>query len=250
MYRTGDLGRMREDGTIEFLGRRDDQVKIRGFRIETKEVEKLLLEYPGIRDVAVMARSHSSGDKFLCAYLTAAQAVSGAGLKQYLAARLPAYMLPSVFVRLEHFPLNTNGKVDKKQLPEVSLHNMLTDSEFTPCTTPLQQSICQAWGLSWSLNPSDWTMTSSKLAEARLRRLRCRVSLPAEAFPFLRRAAERLYHSGAGRDCGSGSYSAGKCSLYPTGSGSLRGSRSCLQPPGKDHNGAELVLPVHTATAV
>lgn len=61
MYRTGDLGRMREDGTIEFLGRRDDQVKIRGFRIETKEVEKLLLEYPGIRDVAVMARSHSSG---------------------------------------------------------------------------------------------------------------------------------------------------------------------------------------------
>lgn len=185
MYRTGDLGRMREDGTIEFLGRRDDQVKIRGFRIETKEVEKLLLEYPGIRDVAVMARSHSSGDKYLCAYLTAAQAVSGAALKMYLAARLPAYMLPSVFVRLEHFPLNANGKVDKKQLPEVSLHNILTDSEFTPCTTPLQQSICQAWGLSWSLNPSDWTMTSSKLAEARLRRLRCRVSLPAGAFPLL-----------------------------------------------------------------
>ncbi|WP_052769821.1 amino acid adenylation domain-containing protein [Paenibacillus sp. IHB B 3415] len=153
MYKTGDLGRMQEDGTIEFLGRRDDQVKIRGFRIETKEVEKLLLEYPGIRDVAVMARSHSSGDKFLCAYLTAAQAVSGAGLKQYLAARLPAYMLPSVFIRLEHFPLNANGKVDKKQLPEVSLHNMLTDSEFTPCTTPLQQSICQAWGAVLELEP-------------------------------------------------------------------------------------------------
>lgn len=153
MYKTGDLGRMREDGTIEFLGRRDDQVKVRGFRIETKEVEKLLLEYPGIRDVAVMARSHSSGDKYLCAYLTATQAVSGAGLKQHLAARLPAYMLPSVFVRLEHFPLNANGKVDKKQLPEVSLHNMLTDSEFTPCTTPLQQSICQAWEAVLELEP-------------------------------------------------------------------------------------------------
>lgn len=153
MYRTGDLGRMREDGTIEFLGRRDDQVKIRGFRIETKEVEKLLLEYPGIRDVAVMARSHSSGDKYLCAYLTAAQAVSGAALKQYLAARLPAYMLPSVFVRLEQFPLNANGKVDKKQLPEVSLHNMLTDSDFSPCTTPLQQSICQAWQAVLELEP-------------------------------------------------------------------------------------------------
>ncbi|WP_052429547.1 non-ribosomal peptide synthetase [Paenibacillus borealis] len=153
MYKTGDLGRMREDGNIEFLGRRDDQVKIRGFRIETKEVEKRLLEYPGIRDAAVTARSHSSGDKYLCAYLTARQFISSSDLKQHLSARLPAYMIPSVFVRLEQFPLNANGKVDKKQLPEVSLHNMLTDSVFTPCTTPLQKSIRQAWEAVLELEP-------------------------------------------------------------------------------------------------
>ncbi|WP_238651978.1 amino acid adenylation domain-containing protein [Paenibacillus piscarius] len=145
MYRTGDLGRMKPDGNIEFLGRRDNQVKIRGFRVETKEVEKRLLEYPGIRDAAVLARSHSSGEKYLCACLTVRQPVSLAGLKQHLAEHLPAYMIPSMFIRLEQLPLNANGKVDYKQLPEGSLHNLLADTAFIPCTTPVQQAIARAW---------------------------------------------------------------------------------------------------------
>ncbi|MEK4042675.1 amino acid adenylation domain-containing protein [Paenibacillus sp. FSL H8-0048] len=146
MYRTGDLGRMREDGMIEFLGRRDDQVKIRGYRVETKEVEKRLLDYPGIRDAIVTARSQGSGEKHLCAYLTASQPdIPVTALRQHLAEHLPVYMIPSIFVRVEQLPLNANGKVDKKQLPEVTLNAMLTDSVYIPCTTPLQQSIRQAW---------------------------------------------------------------------------------------------------------
>ncbi|WP_410511181.1 amino acid adenylation domain-containing protein [Paenibacillus sp. BR2-3] len=144
MYKTGDLGRMQGDGNIEFLGRCDDQVKIRGFRVEIKEVEKQLLNYPAIRD-AVVVPKNAKADKYLCAYLTAGQTVQISGIRKHLEAVLPAYMIPSVFIMLEQFPLNQNGKVDKKQLPEVSLDSILTDTEYTPCSNSLQQTICKAW---------------------------------------------------------------------------------------------------------
>jgi amino acid adenylation domain-containing protein len=120
MYKTGDLGRWRTDGNVEFLGRNDFQVKIRGFRIELGEVEARLMEHARVREAVVMAREDEPGDKRLVAYYTASQAseeVSVEGLRAHLLAKLPDYMVPSGWVQLDALPLTPNGKLDRKALP-------------------------------------------------------------------------------------------------------------------------------------
>ena len=118
LYKTGDLVRSHPDGTLEFLGRLDTQVKVRGFRIETAEVEHVLKHYPGLQDCVVVAREDTPGDKRLVAYLVAAQPIPSSGdLRRFMAAKLPAYMVPSVFVPLETLPLTPNGKIDRRALP-------------------------------------------------------------------------------------------------------------------------------------
>jgi amino acid adenylation domain-containing protein len=127
LYRTGDLVRWRRDGTIEFVGRNDDQVKVRGFRIELGEIEARLLEYDGVREVAVVAQEDVAGSKRLLAYYTEGasdlQQSDGGGkpgaeeLRRHLAQRLPEYMVPTAYVRLEALPLTPNGKLDRKRLP-------------------------------------------------------------------------------------------------------------------------------------
>ena len=124
MYRTGDLGRWLADGNIEFLGRNDFQVKIRGFRIELGEIEARLAEYPGVREVVVMAREDTAGDKRLVAYYTAS-ATGDAGedtanaerLRSHLSASVPEYMVPAAYMRLDALPLTPNGKLDRRALP-------------------------------------------------------------------------------------------------------------------------------------
>src|SRR5262249_25850442 len=124
IYKTGDLARYLPDGTIEFLGRNDFQVKIRGHRIELGEIEAQLNRHPAVREAVVIAREETPGDKRLVAYYTCprgseqGQADVGAEeLRTYLAEKLPEYMVPAAYVRLESLPLTPNGKLDRKALP-------------------------------------------------------------------------------------------------------------------------------------
>ncbi|WP_116201694.1 non-ribosomal peptide synthetase [Amycolatopsis circi] len=112
MYRTGDLVRWNDEGALEFVGRADEQVKIRGFRVEPSEIEAALGEHPGVEQAAVLARS-DGGVKRLVAYVVG----ETDGLAEFLGRTLPDYMVPAAFVRLERFPVNVNGKLDRQALP-------------------------------------------------------------------------------------------------------------------------------------
>ncbi|MBV9495593.1 MAG: amino acid adenylation domain-containing protein, partial [Acidobacteria bacterium] len=118
MYKTGDLGRWRADGTIQFLGRNDHQVKLRGQRIELGEIESRLTSLPRVKEAIVIAREDEPGQKRLVAYLTASETLGAEELRAQLAAQLPQYMVPSAFVVLEVLPLTPNRKVDRNALPK------------------------------------------------------------------------------------------------------------------------------------
>lgn len=143
LYRTGDLARFLPNGEIEFLGRVDEQIKIRGFRVEPGEIISALNSYPGIHASTVSLVGRENGDGRLTAYLVlAANAqVTASGLRDALARRLPEYMLPSVFCKVQSLPLTLNGKVDQNCLPALNESNTLPESEFVAPNTIVEQRL-------------------------------------------------------------------------------------------------------------
>jgi amino acid adenylation domain-containing protein len=145
MYKTGDLGRWLADGNIEYLGRKDDQVKIRGYRIELGEIETALLKYPGMETTAIIAKTAADGDKDLVAYIVSKQELSEADLKVYLGNILPAYMIPAYFVPLNELPLTTNGKLDRKKLPDPVGLGLGNTVEYVAPTNPTEEKLVLIW---------------------------------------------------------------------------------------------------------
>jgi amino acid adenylation domain-containing protein len=119
LYRTGDRAAWQADGTLRFLGRVDDQVKVRGFRVELGEVEAALNAHPHISQNVVIAREGSRGEKALVAYYVSGQELSISALRNFLKETIPDYMVPGRFLRLPRLPVTTNGKIDRKALPDV-----------------------------------------------------------------------------------------------------------------------------------
>ena len=147
LYKTGDLACYADDGKIEFLGRIDHQVKIRGFRIELGEIEAVLSEIPAVHQAFVMDREDNSGQKQLVAYIVLRQEqhTSIDALRNIVKSRLPEYMLPSAFVFLEALPLNPNGKVDRRALPEPERQAAPQEEMLAPPRTALERRIAEVW---------------------------------------------------------------------------------------------------------
>ena len=118
VYKTGDIVRYRQDGAIEFVGRKDGQVKIRGFRIELKEVEAVIRQFEGIKDATIQAFDFpDGGGKFIAAYIVSDQQVDIQALNAFIMDRKPPYMVPTVTMQIDAIPLNQNQKVNRKALP-------------------------------------------------------------------------------------------------------------------------------------
>ena len=150
MYRTGDFGRYREDGNIEFLGRKDSQVKIRGYRVELAEIELALSAIPEIEDAVVTTFVPGSEQELkLLAYFTTKQKLSASvkSIRQSLAQRLPGYMLPDIasFIHLKEFPVNSNGKIDRVNLPSPeSLHAGKSHIDL-PSRSEVENVVASIW---------------------------------------------------------------------------------------------------------
>jgi amino acid adenylation domain-containing protein len=123
LYRTGDLARFLADGTLAFAGRRDQQVKLRGQRVELGEIEACLMQHPRVAEAVVALAGRDGGDPCLVAYLSFASDgfATPAELREFLGLRLPPFMVPAIFIRLESFPRLPSGKIDRKRLPEPTL---------------------------------------------------------------------------------------------------------------------------------
>ncbi|WP_338770039.1 amino acid adenylation domain-containing protein [Massilia sp. METH4] len=210
MYRSGDKVRWRADGTLEFLGRMDEQVKIRGYRIEPAEIEAQLAVHDGVTGALVLPLGEGA-EKRLVAYVTVIDgSVTPAVLREFLAQRLPAFMVPGAYVILDRWPVNANGKVDRRALPLPDA-DALGAGEYVAPETALEQSIAAVWAQVLQLERVSVTadffalggnsLTATQLL-ARVRNALGRAVTLPEFFsePTVRAMAFRIEHAGAARE--------------------------------------------------
>lgn len=144
MYRTEDFGIRLPEGVVEFAGRADDQVKIRGYRIELKEIENQLLKHPMVNQAAVIVKVDQNGNKSLGAYFVSNGELVVDELKKYLSIELPGYMIPSYFIKLEHMPVMSNGKIDRKRLLDLGLNDPESAGDDLPQSV-LEVKLINIW---------------------------------------------------------------------------------------------------------
>ncbi|MFC9773776.1 amino acid adenylation domain-containing protein [Paenibacillus chitinolyticus] len=146
MYKTGDLARWLPDGSVEYIGRIDHQVKIRGYRIELGEIEARLLNRDEVKETIVLDRTDANGQKYLCAYLVCAEdaELTVSELRSGLAERLPDYMIPAQFVFLDAMPLTSNGKINRRALPEPDGSVRLT-ADYVQPETEMEHTLAEIW---------------------------------------------------------------------------------------------------------
>lgn len=142
LYRTGDLGYFLPDGRLVFVGRKDSQVKVRGNRIELGEVEAGFLRHPRIQQCVVVVRENDRGQNELVGYIVPTEPLSTDAIHAHLQETIPPYMIPEHIVQLEEMPLNRNGKIDRKSLPDPTSGK---NSVFRPPTTPTEKRLCVIW---------------------------------------------------------------------------------------------------------
>ena len=144
LYKSGDLAMFLPNGEMVYLGRIDHQVKIRGFRVELGEIENQLIKHEAIKEVLVIAKEDTGGNKYLCAYIVTDRELTIAELWEFLGRNLPDYMIPAYFLRLEKFPLTSNGKIDRRALPEPD-GSILTGVEYEAPGDEMEAQLAQVW---------------------------------------------------------------------------------------------------------
>ena len=145
LYKTGDLGRWLPDGNIEFIGRKDEQVKISGYRIELGEIEHALQSHKEIEEAVVLAKNNEAGEKELVAYITSKAEQNTAELRSYLKELLPEYMLPAYYVQLNALPLTSNGKIDRKSLPDPKGLGLASGVEYVAPRNEMEEKLVEIW---------------------------------------------------------------------------------------------------------
>ena len=141
MYHTGDLVRWLPDGNIEYLGRIDEQIKLRGFRMELGEIENAIRQQDGVRDVVVIV-SEEQEEKRLCAYIVMGAETDISRIREALRKQLPDYMIPAYMMEIEKIPVNRNGKVDKKALPQIEIQSEL---EYVAPRNKAEVALCDVF---------------------------------------------------------------------------------------------------------
>ncbi|WP_429384598.1 amino acid adenylation domain-containing protein [Mucilaginibacter sp. UYCu711] len=144
LYRSGDLGRWLPDGNIEYLGRVDNQIKLRGYRIELGEIESVLIQSDMVKQAVVVLKEDHIGNQKLVAYVVPEFSFDRQDMELYLERKLPRYMIPTVWLTIDHIPINSNGKVDPKALPEPNSSEVYSQIYVAP-RNDLEQKLADIW---------------------------------------------------------------------------------------------------------